>query len=113
MSLNVYADQDVHLENLSRSINRQRDISVQINGELEVHTGLLEQLDAEVDDTQGRLSGARRRLDRFSRGAKENGNMRGCLGYPFICADVPSLVCRVRCHHRIAHIGVAHLDHRV
>jgi len=67
-------DQDGHLEQLSHSINRQRDISLQINDELDVHTGLLEELDTELDHTEGRLSGARRRLERVARGTKENGS---------------------------------------
>jgi syntaxin 8 len=67
------AEQDGHLDQLSHSINRQRDISLQINNELDVHTGLLEELDTELDQTEGRLSGARRRLERVARGTKENG----------------------------------------
>lgn len=66
-------DQDVHLDRLSQSINRQRDLSLQINDELDVHTGLLEELDHELDHTGSRLSGARRSLDRVAKGAKENG----------------------------------------
>lgn len=66
--------QDVHLEHLSHSINRQHDLSLQINDELDVHTGLLEGLDEEVDRTGNRMSGARRQLDRFAKGAKENGS---------------------------------------
>lgn len=72
-------DQDVHLDRLSHSINRQRDISLQINDELDVHTGLLEDLDHELDNTGDRLSGARRRLDRVARGAKENGERERLL----------------------------------
>ena len=33
------------------SIRRQRDLSMRIGDELEVHTGLLESLDSEVDST--------------------------------------------------------------
>ncbi|RPD79151.1 hypothetical protein L226DRAFT_543290 [Lentinus tigrinus ALCF2SS1-7] len=66
--------QDVHLDELSRSITRQRDISLQINDELDVHTGLLEGLDTDLDRTDSRLTQARRRLDRVARGAKENGS---------------------------------------
>ncbi|TCD67624.1 hypothetical protein EIP91_012189 [Steccherinum ochraceum] len=66
--------QDVHLDSLSHSINRQHGLSLQINEELDVHTGLLEGLDEEVDRTQSRLGGARRRLDRVAKGAKENGS---------------------------------------
>ncbi|KAH8823575.1 syntaxin-like protein [Flagelloscypha sp. PMI_526] len=65
-------EQDTHLENLSHSINRQRDLSLQINDELSVHHGLLEDLDGDLDITGNRLSGARRRLDRVAAGAKKN-----------------------------------------
>lgn len=65
-------EQDVHLDRLSHSINRQRDLSIQIGDELEVHTGLLEGLDRDLDGTDSRMRGARRRLDRVARGAKEN-----------------------------------------
>ncbi|KAJ7740930.1 syntaxin-like protein [Mycena maculata] len=66
--------QDSQLDLLSHSINRQRDISLQINDELDVHTGLLEELDTDFDRTDGLLSGARRRLDRVAQGAKNNGS---------------------------------------
>ncbi|RDX54451.1 hypothetical protein OH76DRAFT_962955 [Lentinus brumalis] len=80
---NIMDDQDVHLDELSRSINRQRDLSLQINDELDVHTGLLEGLDYDMDRTGSNLTSARRRLDRVARGAKENGmsaliSLRGC-----------------------------------
>jgi len=67
-------EQDDELDRLSHSINRQRDISLQINDELDVHTGLLEELDTDLDHTESRLGGARRRLDKFAKGAKENGS---------------------------------------
>ncbi|KAI0765003.1 hypothetical protein C8Q74DRAFT_1356664 [Fomes fomentarius] len=67
-------EQDVRLDELSHSITRQRDISLQINDELDVHTGLLEGLDHDLDRTDSRLTNARRRLDRVARGAKENGS---------------------------------------
>ena len=65
-------DQDVHLDQLAHSIGRQRDLSLQINEELDVHHGLLESMDEELDRTGNRLSQARRKLDRVARGAKEN-----------------------------------------
>jgi len=49
-------------------------VSLQINDELDVHRGLLEEFDTDVDITHGRLSGARRRLDRVAKSAKENGS---------------------------------------
>ncbi|KAI0260768.1 hypothetical protein BC834DRAFT_899248 [Gloeopeniophorella convolvens] len=66
--------QDVHLDTLSRSITRQRDISLQINNELEVHTGLLEELDTDLDHTGNRLTRARGQLGRVAKGAKEHGS---------------------------------------
>ena len=71
--LNVCTDQDVHLDTLSRSITRQRDLSVQINDELDVHTGLLEELDHDLDNTESRLGRASQRLGRVAKGAKEHG----------------------------------------
>ncbi|KAM6494904.1 syntaxin-like protein [Amanita muscaria] len=68
----LLGEQDEHLDQLSRSINRQHHISLQINDELGVHTGLLEELDTEVDRTGSRLSSARRRLDKLAKGAREN-----------------------------------------
>ncbi|TFK93402.1 hypothetical protein K466DRAFT_580994 [Polyporus arcularius HHB13444] len=70
----IIDDQDVHLDVLSRSITRQRDLSLQINDELDVHTGLLEGLDDDMDRTGSNLTKARRRLDRVARGAKEHGS---------------------------------------
>lgn len=66
--------QDAHLEHLSSSIGRQHHISLQINDELETQTGLLYELDTELDGTDSRMRRARRRLDRVARGAKENGS---------------------------------------
>lgn len=66
-------DQDVHLDTLSRSITRQHDLSMQINDELDVHTGLLEELDHDLDNTESRLSRAGQRLGRVAKGAKEHG----------------------------------------
>jgi len=65
-------EQDEHLDRLSHSINRQHHISLQMNDELDVHAGLLEELDTDLDNTDNRLRGARRRLDWFARAAKEN-----------------------------------------
>ncbi|KAF9223201.1 hypothetical protein BS17DRAFT_782544 [Gyrodon lividus] len=66
--------QDAHLDHLSSSIGRQHHISLQINDELEVHTGLLDALDTELDGTDVRMTSARKRLARVARGAKENGS---------------------------------------
>jgi len=65
-------DQDTHLDMLSQSINRQRDISEQMGSELQVHHGLLEDLEEGLDRTAARMSGASRRLDRVAKGARDN-----------------------------------------
>ncbi|KAF8317672.1 hypothetical protein DL93DRAFT_2076770 [Clavulina sp. PMI_390] len=65
-------EQDTRLESLSGSIRRQRELSENIGEELDVHTGLLEDLESGIDNTALRLGGARRRLETFSRGARDN-----------------------------------------
>ncbi|KIO17741.1 hypothetical protein M407DRAFT_32541 [Tulasnella calospora MUT 4182] len=65
-------EQDSRLDVLSHSINRQRDISIHIGNELEVHDNLLTDLDHQLDGTAGRLGSARKRLDRVARGTREN-----------------------------------------
>lgn len=75
----IMDQQDMHLDQLAHSIGRQRDLSLQINDELDVHTGLLQEMDEELDRTGNRLSQARRKLDRVARGAKENSEQRCSL----------------------------------
>ncbi|KAG6902439.1 hypothetical protein C0995_016618 [Termitomyces sp. Mi166 len=65
-------EQDAHLDRLSHSITRQHHISLQINDELDVHRGLLEELDTDLERTEGRLGRARRGLERVGRGVKGN-----------------------------------------
>jgi len=67
-------DQDNQLSHLSSSLNRQHNLSVAINTELEEHHGLLEELDTDLEGTQSRLGGARRGLDRVAKGVKGNGS---------------------------------------
>ncbi|KAG5730811.1 hypothetical protein E4T56_gene6379, partial [Termitomyces sp. T112] len=66
--------QDQHLSRLSHSITRQHHISLQINDELDVHRGLLEELDTDLERTEGRLGRARRGLERVGRGVRGNGS---------------------------------------
>jgi len=72
-------DQDDSLDRLSESIGRQRELSIQIGDELDSQGELLEDLDVVVDRSRSRLDGARRRLDRFSRKAKDNGTLLSTL----------------------------------
>ena len=66
-------EQDQYLDLLSHSINRQHHMSLQINEELDVHSNLLEELDTELDRTEGRLGKARKALDKVAHGVKSNG----------------------------------------
>jgi len=69
----IMHDQDESLDRLSESIGRQRELSIQIGDELDEQNGLIDDVGQMVDRTSGRLSGARKRLDRIGRKAKENG----------------------------------------
>ncbi|KAF8154697.1 hypothetical protein B0H34DRAFT_661204 [Crassisporium funariophilum] len=71
----IMEEQDAQLDQLSHSINRQHHISLQINEELDVHSGLLQELDTDIDRTQGRLSRAQRGLDQVARGVKNNSSV--------------------------------------
>jgi len=51
---------------------------MQINDELDVHTGLLEELDYDLDDTGNRLGRARQQLGRVANGAREHGEWEAC-----------------------------------
>jgi len=68
-------EQDQYLDLLSHSINRQHHMSLQINEELDVHSNLLEELDTQLDRTEGRLGRARKSLDKVARGVKSNGSV--------------------------------------
>ena len=98
-------DQDDSLDRLSESIGRQRELSIQIGDELESQGELLEDLDVVVDRSRSRLDGAKRRLDRFSRKAKDNGTLLGpwcffTLSSLFLFSSLdlsltlPSLLCK-------------------
>jgi len=75
----IMLDQDDTLDRLSESIGRQRELSIQIGDELDSQGELLEDVDGMVDRSRGRLDGARRRLNRFSRNAKDNGPPTSCV----------------------------------
>lgn len=73
----LIGEQDQRLDELSHSINRQHHISLQINDELDIHQGLLQGLESDLDSTDNRLRKARRKLDTVARGIKENGSVVG------------------------------------
>ena len=71
--INQFIEQDQYLDLLSHSINRQHHMSLQINEELDVHSNLLQELDTQLDRTEGRLARARRSLNKVAHGVKNNG----------------------------------------
>ncbi|EWC47963.1 hypothetical protein DRE_02845 [Drechslerella stenobrocha 248] len=75
MHQRVMEEQDDTLDHLSRSISRQRELSIQIGDELDSQGDLLDDLDDGVERAQRRMTGARKRLDTFARKAKDNGSM--------------------------------------
>ena len=68
----VLRDQDEQLDRLGASIGRQRDLSIQIGDELDEQVQMLDEVDGHMDRTQGRLDGARRRLENVARKARDN-----------------------------------------
>ncbi|KAJ5893733.1 hypothetical protein N7495_005424 [Penicillium taxi] len=76
----VMREQDDHLDRLGESIGRQHQLSIQIGDELDGHVALLDGMDDDVERHAGRLTTARRRLDRFSRKAGENWSMMTIIG---------------------------------
>lgn len=68
-------DQDEHLDRLAQSVSRQHQLSMQISDELDSHLELLDDVDNLTENSQSRLATARRRLDKFSRKAKNNGSL--------------------------------------
>ncbi|KAI8885167.1 hypothetical protein K501DRAFT_246569 [Backusella circina FSU 941] len=68
----VMNDQDQDLDALSTSIGRQRELGLQINDELDVHSRLIDETETMVDRTQQRLDQAKKKLDYVSRRVKDN-----------------------------------------
>ncbi|CAG5157131.1 uncharacterized protein ALTATR162_LOCUS4923 [Alternaria atra] len=68
----VIRDQDDQLDQLSSSIGRQRELSMQIGDELDGQVMLLDDVEEGVDRHAAQFVRARGRLDRFSRKAREN-----------------------------------------
>lgn len=68
-------DQDEHLDRLALSVSRQHELSMQISTELDSHLELLDEVDDLTEGSTSRLATARRRLDTFSKKAKNNGSM--------------------------------------
>ncbi|KAF2149891.1 snare-domain-containing protein [Myriangium duriaei CBS 260.36] len=66
------AEQDEQLDNLGRSIGRQRELSIAMGNELDDQAVLLEDVDRGVDRHASTLERARGRLGKVARKAKDN-----------------------------------------
>lgn len=69
----ILQSQDDSLDKLSASIGRQRDLSLQMNDELELHSELLDDLDRGVEHTGLRLGRASGRLEKVRKSLKDHG----------------------------------------
>ncbi|EEP75525.1 conserved hypothetical protein [Uncinocarpus reesii 1704] len=76
----IMREQDDQLDRLGESIGRQHQLSIQIGDELEDHVALLDEVDGHVDRHAGRLDGARRRLGKFKRNARESRGIMWIIG---------------------------------
>lgn len=65
--------QDGHLDLLSASLNRQHEMSLQMNQELDLHHELLQEFDGDVERTGLHLGGASSQLDKLRRSMKDHG----------------------------------------
>lgn len=66
-------DQDQHLDALTASLNRQHEMSLQMNDELDLHHELLEGFDRDADNTGLRLGGASNQLEHLRNSLKDHG----------------------------------------
>lgn len=69
MQDSILAQQDSALDSLSLVVGRHKEMGLMISDELELQADLLDRVEHGVDNTQMRLSGARRRLDEIGKKA--------------------------------------------
>lgn len=65
--------QDGHLDLLSASLNRQHEMSLQMNEELDLHSELLQEFDGDVETTGLHVGRASGQLDKLRRSVKDHG----------------------------------------
>ena len=68
-------EQDSRLDLLAASIGRQHHLSLEMNNELELQSGLISGLDQDVEQTGLRLGGAGNQMDRLRRAASEHASL--------------------------------------
>ena len=75
---------------------------------MDVHSGLLEDVEAGVDRTALRLGGARKRLDHLSRGARDNCRLRLSSANSLPGHERLTQLRRFRTHYRDPHNRAAY-----
>jgi syntaxin 8 len=71
----IMEDQDAQLDDLGRSIGRQRELSMQIGDELDDHVAMLDETERVVDRHQSRLDRGRKQIGRIVKAAGESKQM--------------------------------------
>ncbi|KAJ3332302.1 hypothetical protein HDU76_000677 [Blyttiomyces sp. JEL0837] len=84
-------NQDSHLDQLSETIQRQREIGIMIGNELDSHVDLLQEVEENVDDAQSRLGAAGRRLREVHERA-QSASAGNCLIVALVCVLVVVIV---------------------
>lgn len=68
----IIKDQDASLNNLYSSISLQKELTIQMKSELELHDWLLEEMDVLVDRSQTKLDRSEKRLEGFAKSIRNN-----------------------------------------
>jgi syntaxin 8 len=76
----ILNEQDEQLDRLGESIGRQHQLSIQIGDELEGQVALLDEVDGHVDRHRGRLEGAKKKLGKIRRNARESWGLMTIIG---------------------------------
>ena len=63
-------EQDQHLDSLSQTISRQKNLGMMISEELDLQSDLLDDLDSDLDRTKGKMSKTMKTLDKVGKNAK-------------------------------------------
>lgn len=69
----IYEDQDRRLEEISRNVNRQRQLGEGITGELDFHNNLLDDLESQTERSQSRIDVLTGGVRKFNRKSKDCG----------------------------------------
>ncbi|CCJ28868.1 unnamed protein product [Pneumocystis jirovecii] len=69
----IIKEQDLSLNNLYDSISTQKELTIQMESELELHNEFLEEMEVLVDKSQGKLKKSEKRLKKVVKNIKKKG----------------------------------------